>query len=53
MKPKSNSTQTKLRLTDVLADKPDKTYVGLGVASAVLALESVLVLVKRIAMETQ
>jgi hypothetical protein len=37
----------KLRLTDALEGKKDKTYVGLGVASGLLALESVFVLVQR------
>lgn len=37
----------KPRLTDALEGKKDKTYVGLGVASGLLALESVFVLVQR------
>ena len=37
----------KLRLTDALEGKKDKTYVGLGVASGLLALESVFVLVQK------
>ena len=37
----------KPRLTDALEGKKDKTYVGLGAASGLLALESVFVLVQR------
>lgn len=37
----------RLNLIDLLADRKDKLYVGLGAASAVLAAESVVVVVKR------
>ena len=37
----------RLHLIDLLADRKDKLYVGLGTASAVLAAESVVVVVKR------
>ena len=37
----------RLDLIDLLADRKDKLYVGLGTASAVLAAESVVVVVKR------
>ena len=43
----------KLRLTDALEGKKDKTYVGLGVASGLLALESVFVLVQRTLVDSQ
>ena len=42
-----SSSLLKLPLTDILGDKKDKTYIGLGVASGLLAAESVLVLVRR------
>ena len=43
----------KLRLTDALEGKQDKTYVGLGAASGLLALESVFVLVQRTLVDSQ
>jgi membrane associated rhomboid family serine protease len=42
-----SSSLLKLPLTDILGDEKDKTYIGLGVASGLLAAESVLVLVRR------
>ena len=45
--------EKKLRLTDALEGKKDKTYVGLGVASGLLALESVFVLVQRTLVDSQ
>ena len=47
------AVKKKLRLTDALEGKKDKTYVGLGVASGLLALESVFVLVQRTLVDSQ
>ena len=46
-RPEENAKAARLDLTDLMADKRDKLYVGLGTASALLATESMLVLVKR------
>ena len=50
---KGPAGEKKLRLTDALEGKKDKTYVGLGVASGLLALESVFVLVQRTLVDSQ
>lgn len=50
---KKTEGKKKLRLTDALEGKKDKTYVGLGVASGLLALESVFVLVQRTLVDSQ
>ena len=38
---------SRLDLVDLLEDKKDKLYVGLGTASTILVLESITVVVKR------